>query len=382
MFELRFPTKIIFGRDSVDRVGAEAREYGDRALLVTGRSAMSKSGITDKVTELLKAAGFKEIHVYDQVEHDPSTETVDRGTELARNGQDELVIGIGGGSAMDTAKAIACMVKNEGSVTEYQSGRKIEQPGIPFIAIPTTAGTGAEITKNSVLTNKEKNIKQSVRSPLMIAKVAIVDPVLTVTMPPRVTAATGMDALTQAIEAYVTLASNPISDTLALRATSLISRNLAQAFANGNDLEARENVALGSLMAGMAFANASLGAVHGLAHPIGAQFDVPHGVACALLLPYVMEYNLPVRTAKYAQIAEAMGQDAAKAGSEENKAIMAVEAVKNLLSRLQLPQHLRDVGIFQYDIISIAGAAGGSSLSNNPRPTTPGSLQEILLTAL
>ena len=196
------------------------------------------------------------------------------------------------------------------------------------------------------------------------------------------TAATGMDALTQAIEAYVTLASNPISDTLALQATSLISRNLEQAFTNGNDLEARENVALGSLMAGMAFANASLGAVHGLAHPVGAQFDVPHGVACAMLLPYVMEYNLPVRSAKYARIAEAMGQDTAKAGSEEDAAIMSVDAVRNLLTQLQLPQHLRDVGIFQYDIISIAGAAGGSSLNNNPRPTTPGSLQEILLAAL
>ncbi len=382
MFELRFPTKIIFGRNSVDRVGEEAREYGDKALLVTGRSAMRESGITDKVTDLLKDAGFKEVHLYDQVEHDPSTETVDRGTELAREGQDDVVIGIGGGSALDAAKAIACMVKNEGLVAEYQSGREIERPGIPFIALPTTAGTGAEITKNSVLTNKEKNIKQSVRSPLMIAKVAIVDPVLTIAMPPRVTAATGMDALTQAIEAYVTLVSNPISDTLALRAASLISCDLVRAFMDGNNLDARENVALGSLMGGMAFANSSLGAVHGLAHPIGAQYDVPHGVACALLLPYVMEYNLPVRTAEYAQIAEAMGQDTAKAGSEEDAARMAVKAVKDMIAQLQLPQHLRDVGIFQYDIISIAGAAKGSSLNNNPRPTTQGSLEEILSAAL
>ncbi len=382
MFELRFPTKIVFGRDSVDQIGEESRQYGDRALLVTGRSAMRKAGIIDRVTELLRASGFKEIHIYDQVEHDPSTETVDRGTELAREGRDDVVIGIGGGSALDAAKAIACMVKNEGLVAEYQVGREIEKPGIPFIALPTTAGTGAEITKNAVLTNKAERLKQSVRSPFMIAKVAIVDPVLTVTMPPRVTAATGMDALTQAIEAYVTLASNPLTDTLALRSISLISHNLVQAFTDGSDMEARESVALGSLMGGMAFANSSLGAVHGLAHPTGALFDVPHGVICALLLPYVMAYNLPVRTTKYAQIAEATGQNVAEAGSEEDAARMAVEAVKALISQLQLPQRLRDIGIYQDDLSKIAKAARGSSLNNNPRPTTPASLQELLSAAL
>jgi alcohol dehydrogenase class IV len=382
MFELRFPTKIIFGRDSVDQIGAEAREYGDRALLATGKSAMRKAGIIDKVINLLKASGFKYVHLYDQVEHDPSTETVDRGTEMARTGQDDVVIGIGGGSALDAAKAIACMVKNEGPVAEYQSGREIERPGVPFIALPTTAGTGAEITKNAVLTNREGKIKQSIRSPFMIAKVAIVDPVLTVTMPPRITAATGMDALTQAMEAYVTLASNPVTDALALRAISLISQNLVRAFRDGNDIEARENVALGSLIGGMAFANSSLGAVHGLAHPIGALFDVPHGVICALLLPYVMEYNLPVRTAKYAQIAETMRQDIAKAVSVEGAARMALKAVRDLISQLQLPQHLQGVGIHQNDVAGIASAARGSSLNNNPRPTTPASLQELLSAAL
>jgi len=382
MFEMRFPTKIIFGQNSVDQIGAEACEYGDRALLITGKSAMRKAGIIDRIADLLKSSGFKEIHVYDQVEHEPSTEVVDRGTQLARENRDDVVIGIGGGSALDAAKAIACMVKNQGPVAEYQSGRKIEQPGIPFIAIPTTAGTGAEITKNAVLTHKEKEIKQSVRSPFMIARTAIVDPLLTVTMPPDVTAATGMDALTQAIESYVTLAANPISDTLALRAISLISHNLALAFVDGGHVEARENMAMGSLMAAMAFANSSLGAVHGLAHPIGGLFGVPHGVACALLLPHVMEYNLQVKTARYARIAESMGLDTSEAGSEEDAARMAVEVVRKLLSQLQLPQYLRDVGIFQYDIITISGAARGSSLNNNPRPTTPGALQEILSAAL
>jgi len=382
VFELRLPTKIIFGRNTADRVGTEAREYGNKALLVTGRSAMRKAGVADKVTDSLKGSGLQDVYLYDKVEHDPSTETVDQGARVAREAQVEVVIGIGGGSAMDAAKAIACMAKNEGPVAEYQAGKEIELPGIPFIALPTTAGTGAEITKNAVLTNKEKNLKQSIRSPYMIAKAAIVDPLLTVTMPPNVTAATGMDALTQAIEAYVTIPSNPVTDTLALRSISLISQNIVQAFNNGSDIEARENMALGSLMSAMAFANSSLGAVHGLAHPIGAFFHAPHGVICALLLPHVMAYNLPVRISRYARIAEALGQDTSEAGSEEAAAPMSVEAVKELLSQLQMPKQLRDLGIHQDDIINIAGAARGSSLNNNPRPTTPESLQELLSGAL
>lgn len=382
MFELRFPTKIIFGRNSVDRVGAEASEYGDKALLVTGRWAMHKAKVIDRMMDLLKVSEFKGIYLYDKVEHDPSIETVDQGTELARKCQADLVIGIGGGSALDAAKAIACMVKNEGSVVEYQSGRQIEHPGIPFIAIPTTAGTGAEITRNAVLTNREKKVKESIRSTYMIAKVAIVDAVLTATMPPAVTAATGMDALTQAIEAYVTLASNPVADALALRSIALISQSLTRAYDNGDDMEARENMALGSLMGAMAFANSSLGAVHGLAHPIGAMFDVSHGVICALLLPHVMEYNLPERTTKYAQIAEAMGQDIKDTESEDSAARMAIEAVRDLLSRLRMPQRLRDVGIGGDSIAIIAESARGSSLNNNPRSATSASLKELLLAAL
>jgi alcohol dehydrogenase class IV len=382
MFELRFPTKIIFGGNSIGEIGNEAREYGDRVLLVTGSSAMRKVGITDKIISLLKASEIDEIYVYDKVEHDPSTATVDRGTEIARGNMVDVVIGVGGGSALDAAKAIACMVKNEGSVTEYQSGKKIERAGIPFIAVPTTAGTGAEITKNAVLTNLEKKIKKSVRSPLMIAKVAIIDPVLTVTMPPEVTAATGMDAMTQAIEAYVTKASNPISSALALKSVSLISRNIIKAFDNGDNRNARENMALGSLLGAMAFANASLGAVHGLAHPIGAFFHIPHGVICALLLPYVMEYNLSVKTYEYAQIAEAMGQNISKAESKNVAARMSIRAVRNINSRLRIPPRLRDIGISREDIPKIAEAAGGSSLSNNPRPTTLESLQGILSAAL
>jgi len=336
--------------------------------------------MADKVIDLLQAAGAKEVYLYDKAEHDPSVDTVDRGTELAKDGRFEVAIGLGGGSAIDTAKTIACLVNNDGSAAEYQSGKEIKNPGIPFIALPTTAGTGAEITKNSVITDTKNKIKQSIRSNYMIAKVAIVDPILTVSMPLDVTAASGMDALTQAIEVCVSLSANPIGDTLGLRSIALISQNIVKAFDNGDDLVTRENMALGSLLGAMAFANAGLGAVHALAHPIGAMFDVPHGVICALLLPYVIEYNIPARTDKYAQIAEAMGVDTK--GSDEGSAYKLISFIRDLLTRLKLPQQLRNVGIENKDISAIARSTRGSSLSNNPREASEESLEQILSAAL
>lgn len=378
-FSLRFPIEIIFGRDSVNQIGKKTKEYGSKVFLVTGKSAMKKSGVTDKIIKSLKEAGIENIYIYDQAEHDPSVQTVDCGVKLAKEGGYEVVIGVGGGSAMDTAKTIASLVKNEGSALDYQSGKEIINQGLPFIAIPTTAGTGAEITNNSVITDTENKIKQSIRSPFMIAKVAIVDPMLTVSMPPKVTAASGMDALTQAIENYVSLMTNPFSDTLALRATTLISANLINAVKNGNDLDARENMALGSLFGAMAFANGKLGAVHGLAHPIGVLFDVPHGVICALLLPYVMEFNLSVRLSRYAEIAKAMGLGC---GSDDEMANKAISEVRKMLVEMGLPQRLGEFGIKKDNIPLIIKSARGSSLDNNPRPATFEGLQEILTLAL
>jgi alcohol dehydrogenase len=380
-FGIRFPTEIIFGNDTINQIGTKSREYGSKAFLVTGRSAMRKAGSIEKIMDLLKSAEFDNVYLYDQAEHDPSVKTVDRGVKLAKDGNYDVLIGVGGGSAMDTAKTIASLMNNEGSAADYQSGKEITKSGVPFIAVPTTAGTGAEITNNSVITNTEKKIKQSIRSPLMIAKVAIVDPVLTVTMPPGVTASSGMDALTQAIETYVSLAANPFSDTLALRSISLISHNLVKAFENGNDIEAREKMGMGSLFGAMAFANAALGAVHGLAHPIGALFDVAHGVICGLLLPYVMQYNLSVKIERFAQVAKAMEQNI-DGESDEFNAQKAVDFVHDMIAKMQLPKRLNELGISRDDLLLIANSAKGSSLNNNPRPTNPESLVEILSSAL
>lgn len=381
-FELRYPTEIIFGNGTFDQLGTKSAEYGKRVFLVTGTSAMHRTGIIDKALKILKDSSAEEVYLYDKAEHDPSVETVDNGVILAKKGKFDVVVGIGGGSALDVAKTIACLVTNEGSAADYQAGKEIKYPGIPFIALPTTAGTGAEITKNSVITDTKKKIKQSIRSNYMIAKVAIVDPLLTVSMPSHVTAASGMDALTQAIECYVSLSTNPVSSALAIRSISLISKYIFRAFNDGNDLEARESMALGSLLGAMAFANASLGAVHGLAHPIGAMFDAPHGVICALLLPHVMEFNLPSRKIEFAQIAEAMGQDIRKSSSKESAGYLSISFVKDLLSKLNMPQHLKDLGISVSDLSVIAFSAKGSSLNNNPRPVTPEVLIEILSKAM
>lgn len=374
MFELRYPSRLIFGNGCFDRLGEVAAEFGRKALLVTGRRAMRESGTLDKALKLLRESNVKTA-IFDKVEPEPSTDTVDEGVRIAKEQGCDLVVGIGGGSAMDAAKAIACLVRNEGSASEHQRGiRRIEREGLPFIAVPTTAGTGAEVTKNAVLIDKSRNVKASIRSPLMLAKVALVDPLLTLSAPPRVTAGSGMDALTQAIESYVSLASNPISDALAIRAISYIYDFLPRAFESGDDVEAREKVMLGSFMTGLSFANASLGAVHGLAHPIGAHFGIPHGIACAILLPHVMRFNLDVRREKYAEIAAAMGA--------EPDPETSIEKVEELMARLDLPRGLSHFGVKEEELEKVAGDAGGSSLNNNPNPTTKEDLIEILRNAL
>jgi alcohol dehydrogenase class IV len=369
-----YPSRHVFGCGCFEMLGDLSKDWGDRALVVTGRKAMREFGTLDKAISLLRSTGIEAV-AFDRVEPEPSTHTVDVGREVAVSEECQIVIGIGGGSALDAAKAIACLAKHPGPSAEYQSGeRKITHEGIPFIAVPTTAGTGAEVTKNSVLIDRDRDLKASIRSPHMLAKIALVDPLLTVSAPPSVTASAGMDALTQAIESYVSLASNPVSDVLAIEAVTHISASLLKAYRDGGDTNAREEVMLGSFMTALSFGNASLGAVHGLAHPVGAHYGISHGVACAILLPHVMRYNLDVRRSKYNEIAEAMGL--------EPIAEKAVDRVNELLTDLELPRKLSDFGVNEDDLGKAASAAAGSSLRNNPRPTSKEDLTGMLKAAL
>jgi len=368
-FQLRLPGRIIFGSRTFAQLGEVAAELGDHALLVTGRSALRKSGRLQQAIELLDCNGVN-VTQFSGVENDPSLRTCERGVVLARERGCDLVVGIGGGSALDAAKAIAAVSPQAGELPEYFSRERIlENMSLPFIAVPTTAGTGTECTKNAVLTDTERKVKQSLRSDCMVPAVALVDPELTLTAPPSVTAQTGMDALTQAIECYVSRRANPASDILSLRAIELLAANLPDAVADGSRLSVREPVALGSLLTAMAFGNAALGAVHGLAHPIGAHYRVPHGLVCAVLLPHVCTYNLSVQNEKFNRIAPLLG---AESGNDVPHALRALN------QRVGIPADLKAFGFDERGFSAVIAGCRSGSMRANPRAASDEELIGIL----
>ncbi|MGQ9626143.1 MAG: iron-containing alcohol dehydrogenase family protein [Anaerolineae bacterium] len=375
------PTEIITGFGCMAELGRVAGRYGWRAMVVCGQKAMRQAGILDKAVEILRQAGLK-ASVYDAIAGEPTLNMVEEGRALALRESVEVVVGLGGGSAMDAAKAIAGLFTQEGTAEEYFQGRKIEGPGLPWVAIPTTAGTGAEVTKNAVLTDTKRGEKSSIRSDYWFARVALVDPALTLPAPPSVTASSGGDALCQAIESYVSIGAGPVTDALAAQAIVLIGRSLVRACEKGDDIEARSDMLYGSLLAGMALTNARLGAVHGLAHPLGSRYKIPHGKVCGLLLPYIMEYNLDYATAKYAHIARLLNVDT-KGLSEREAAERAVEAVWEIMEKIHIPLHLREFGVREEDFPQIISESLPSgSLKHNPRPMGAEDLRIVLQKAL
>ncbi len=378
-FTFRSPT-IIFGRNSLDSIGSEVRDFGD-ALLITGKSAMKKAGFTDKIEDLLKKVNIN-THLFDKIVPEPTLEMLDDCFQFAKESKIGFVIGLGGGSVLDAAKPIAALYKEDISTVSEFMGKEFTKPGIPFIAIPTTSGTGSEVTKNSVIKVKKEGKKYSIfRDPLMIAKIAILDPYITATMPPKITAASGMDALVQAIECFVSLKANTISDLLSINAIEIIGKNLKQAVEDGQNIDAREKMAYGSLISGLAFSNGGLGAIHGLAHPIGFQHDVPHGVICALLLPYIMEFNKDICKERFALMAEKLDLDV-KNKSIQERADKLINYIRNLIEEINLPTKLTELNIKKSDISDIVKDTKGSSLNANPRKATPEFLTEILMSAL
>jgi len=372
MSEFRLPGVIHFGWGAVERVGEEAARLGGRAMLVTGRSAAKKSGLEERVRKLLSAAGVGTV-LFDQVESDPSSTTVDRGARLARQEKCELVIGLGGGSPMDAARAIAAMAVMDGSILDHLRGKPIDRPGLPLINISTTAGTASEITAVSVILDEERRLKYGMKSPYWYAKVAITDPELTVTMSPRLTAATGLDALTHAIESYLSTQASAPSEGLAIKAVELVGKSLRAAFANGSDRAAREGMALASMTAGMAFANSGLGLVHGLVHPIGARWGMAHGEACGRLLPCVMEYNRAVAESKLADVGRVLTGKPAATGED------AIAAVRSLLSQVGAPCGISDLSISDDQMAALArdGLVSGA-VRTNPRPVTEAEARALL----
>lgn len=378
-FEFATATQIIFGPGTIREVAGEAAGMGKRAFVITGRSP-------ERAKPLLEQLNKHAIeYVAFSVPTEPTTTIVTEAVKQARQAKSDLVIGIGGGSTIDTGKVIAAMLTNSGKLLDYLEvvglGKPLKKTPVPYIAIPTTAGTGAEVTRNAVLAVPEKQVKVSMRSPLMLPRLGVVDPEMTHSMPPSTTASTGLDALTQLIEAYVSNKANPMTDGICREGLKRAARSLRQAYENGSDSNAREDMALASLFSGLALANAKLGAVHGFAGPLGGMISAPHGVICAKLLPFVCETNvLALHSREPSSPALARYDEVARilTGKASSQAADGVEWIQNLCKALTVPP-LVQFGLKEQDFPTVvAKAQKSSSMKGNPIILTDDELMEIL----
>jgi alcohol dehydrogenase class IV len=376
-FEFATATRIVFGPGVVRELAPAARSMGRRALLVAGKSRQRVAPLEGVECSCLDVDG------------EPTVDLVRRGVEQARAERCDIVIGLGGGSAIDAAKAIAGLLTNSGEPLDYLEvigkGRSLTSPAAPFIAVPTTAGTGAEVTRNAVLASPEHKVKASLRSPFLLARLAVVDPELTFDLPPAVTASTGLDALTQLIEPFVSVRANPMTDAFCLEGMRRAGRALTRAYENGHDREARTDLSLASLFGGLSLANATLGAVHGFAAPIGGMFPAPHGAVCAALLAPVMNANIRALRAR-APESEALPRYETVArvltGRADAVADDGAAWVRRICEQLRIPP-LGSYGISDQDVpLLVENAAKASSMRGNPIPLTQDELTEILTAAL
>ena len=367
-FSFTAPATVTFGPGVIAKLPELASGLGSRAIVVSD-PGIAKAGILDRVLGALDQAAVT-AEPYPHVEPNPSIETVDAAHDLFRRTRSAFVVAVGGGSAMDVAKVVAVLAAHGGTVRDYEGMGKVPGPGVPCVAIPTTAGTGSEVTIFSVITDRQRKFKMTVGSPHTVPQVALCDPELTLSMPQPLTAATGMDALTHAIESYINTVHNPIAATLALEAMRLIGRSLRTAFSSGRNLQARTEMLLASTMAAMAFTRTRLGNVHAMSHPLGAHFDIPHGVANAVLLPSVMAWNMIACYDTYPQIASALGESVDGLSPREASEA-AVEAVRRLARDVQIPERLRDLGVTREAIPRLAeDAMKSGNVLVNPRTTT------------
>ena len=366
----RTTKRILFGLGAVEKIGTEAQLLKAKKVLIITDMGVIQAGLLEGVEKSLQSAGLPFV-IFDGVEPDPRIEVVEKSIEKAKKEGIDLIIGFGGGSSLDIAKVTSIMITNPGKIDSFFGVDLVPNPGIPVILIPTTAGTGSEVTPIAILSDTKEKLKKGIVSAYLFPEVAIVDPKLTVGLPPSVTAFTGMDALTHAIESFYSINATDLSDLLAFRAMELISKNIRMAFANGENLVARSNMMEGSLLAGIAFANAGVGAVHAFAYPLGGEFHLAHGLTNTLMLPYVMRYNILGCPSKFAQMAKAFGERV-EGISELVGAEIAVRSIERLSDDLRVPRRLRDVGIPENAIPGLAEAAMKVTrlLANNPRKVT------------
>lgn len=363
------------GKGAIEAIVTEAKARGFKKALVCSDPDLLKFGVTKKVTDLLDQASLP-YEIYSDIKPNPTIENVQHGVKALHDAQADYLIAIGGGSSMDTAKAIGIIDKNPefADVRSLEGVADTKNPCTPIFAVPTTAGTAAEVTINYVITDAEKDRKMVCVDPHDIPVVAFIDPDMMSTMPKGLTAATGMDALTHAIEGYITAGAWKLSDMFHLKAIELIAKHLRGAVENTP--EGREGMALGQYIAGMGFSNVGLGIVHSMAHPLGALYDTPHGVANAIILPTVMEYNAPATGTKYKDIAEAMGVDTTGMSQEEYRKA-AIDAVKKLSSDVGIPADLKEI-VKEEDLDFLSESAYADACRpGNPRETSVAEIKEL-----
>ncbi len=376
-FDFVLPTKIKYGAGSLKLLGDELKELDARKIMIITDKGIMKTGLMGRLTDLLNDEGLEYI-VFDDIEPNPKDYNVEKCAKVARDNKVDTFVAFGGGSPMDAAKGAAVLVNQGGRIKDYQGKDKIGENCIPLITIPTTAGTGSEVTFSSVITDTENNFKFTVKSPYIAAKTAIVDPELTLSVPPLITASTGIDALTHAIEGYTANCTEPIAEAIGLYAVEYISSSILGAVENGNDLHSRDRMMMGSLMGGLSFSHSDVASVHCMAEALGSMYDAPHGLCNSILLPYVMEYNLPDCEFKYARIARAMGIDG---NSDRETAEKGIEFIRKLSKKIGLPG-LSSLQINKDDFETLAEmSVKNGSNGSNPRAIDKNTYRDLFIKA-
>ncbi len=376
-YRLYMPTRVECGVGFAKKTGEFVKEFVEKKVFIVTDKGVKGAGLLTGIEQSLEHAQIK-YDLFDEVEPNPSAEVIQKGIDALKSSGCDVVLAVGGGSSIDTAKAVAAMATNEGEILDYEGVGLLPNKTLPLIAIPTTAGTGSEVTASTIVTNKKTLFKAAIISPYLFPTLAILDPELTINCPQSITAATGMDALTHAIESYTSKTATPISQALALHAMKLIAQNIKKAYFSATDIKSREQMLIASMMAGYAFSQSRLGNVHAISHSFGGVFNIPHGIANATLLPFVMKFNLPACPELMKDIAIALGEDVAGL-SDEEAGEKALEAVIKLNKALNIPDNIKELGVTLDRLPQlVADSMRSGNVHVNPRLTRDHDIQAII----
>jgi alcohol dehydrogenase class IV len=380
-YRMRPPRDVVSGKGSLEQMGEIVSSYSPNSVAFLVDGNVRKNGGADRLMDQLSVSGAK-LHVFSDIPVEPETGQVKELFAKIRGLNVDLIVAMGGGSVLDSAKMIAVLLRNPAYLDNLLDAGFIRERGVPLIAVPTSAGTGSEATPNSIVVVPEQKLKVGVVHPYFIPDCVVLDPAATLSLPPNVTAATGLDAFCHAIECFISKKRNPFSDLYALEAIRLVSRSLLKAYKDGADIQAREDLLLAAFYGGMCIASSSTVAVHALSYPLGGWYRIPHGLSNAILLPWVMEFNRDAVAGRFAEVAAAMGIPPGADDDETSK--RTVDGIFSLVRSLGIPADLRELGVRKEDLDEIVAAAMKVTrlLDNNPKPVSPGDARNIYLKLL